>query len=408
MVYAAYNNPFNVLNAPNNYNPSWLQEFDPGYFKNASNQTTKCGQSDTTNFASGNSTYFGNLPSAGSGQIDLETIAVIFQGYFVVPATGSYLFQTTSDDFGYIWVGQKALNQWNNNNYDGSVNTTSSPVLLNRGDNVPVTFLYANGGGFCASIFEITYPNGTQLNGNFATDFVQPNATDPWMPTPQTNCRTPSLYDKNNFRVFYAGSGFALDPTNPSNDNTSHPRIIKNYAQGAHYADVLQDCEAQANSYGYMTIDIHFSYSANRWVCTMYWFSNDLSKYYSTPDPDTTQSHGYLSGANGDVPYLDCTFDEPSGVKQFYEGFATVLDPTKFRPDCMFTLDDGYSYLDACQAVLACTSDATQWGYSTVEVYFQETESVWICVEYFAPYTQTSYFNVTNSTLGQVFGLDVR
>lgn len=407
MMYTAYNNPFNILNAPDNYKPSWFQEFDPGYFNSASNQSSTCGQSQSINFASGGSTYFGNLPGPNSSQIDLETIAVVFQGYFIVPTTGNYLFQTTSDDFGYIWVGKKAFNQWNNSDYDGSVNTSSSPVFLSSGDLVPTTFLYANGGGFCASVFEITFPNGTQLNGNFGTNFIQPLPTDPWVPTPRTNCSVPSPYDKNSFRIFYAGSGYSLNPTNPSTDNTSHPRIIKNYQQGARFADVLQDCEAQANTYGYMTIDIHFSISANYWVCTMYWYANNLTKYYDTSDPDVTQSHGYLSGANGDVPFLDCTPKEPTGVTQFYESFATTLNHTLFPPDCQFSLDYGYSYTDACQAALACTSDAQDWGYTTVELYFQETNSSWVCVEYYAPYT-ASYFNVTNSTLGQVLGFLVR
>jgi len=45
-----------------------------------------------------------------------------------------------------------------NSNHDGSVNTNSSPVFLIEGDFVLTTFLYADGGGFCASVLGSSFP----------------------------------------------------------------------------------------------------------------------------------------------------------------------------------------------------------------------------------------------------------
>lgn len=337
-----------------------------------------------------------------------ETLAVIFQGYFIVPTTGNYLFETVSDDFGFIWVGVKAFKEWYGYNYDGKKNTTSSPVFLTEGERVPTTFLYANGGGVCKSIFDIILPDGTPLNGNLQPYFSPPLSTDPWLPTPRTTCPPAPLYDNYNFRLTHAGSSYTLDPNNPSNTDPDHPPIAKTYSQGANFASVRSDCEARANTYGYMTLDIYFSIPANAWLCTLYWYPNDLNVSYTVPSTTTTQSHGYVSGSNGDVPYLDCSPQEPDYVDQFFSGFARLLNATTHPSDCEFTLDEGYTYLDACSAVLACTSDAENWGYETVELYLQETESVWVCVEYYKQYTRGEEFEVVNSTVGQVFGYMIR
>ncbi len=97
-----------------------------------------------------------------------------------------------------------------------------------------------------------------------------------------------------------------------------------------------------------MTIDIHFSISANYWVCTTYWYSNDLSKYYDLPNPDGMQSHGYLSGANGDVPFVACTSDDPTRSPNS----SRVSQPTSIPP-CSHQIASSHLTTDTRTSTLA-------------------------------------------------------
>ncbi|KAI5463554.1 GLEYA domain-containing protein [Mariannaea sp. PMI_226] len=107
--------------------------------------------------------------------------AIIFNGFFVAKETGQYTFSSSSDlidNWGYLWVGDAAYN-WNENNAAFKASRTVSgyfggtySVVMNTGDAIPITWLWANGGGPGQSDLTITTPGGLKIqggSGNFAT-----------------------------------------------------------------------------------------------------------------------------------------------------------------------------------------------------------------------------------------------
>ncbi|KAK3172256.1 hypothetical protein OEA41_005576 [Lepraria neglecta] len=252
MVYGAFYNPYNI------YGSSSAAPFDVTCFDGV-NPLLACEIALNINFA-GDEGEFGYLP----GQNELKykaTIAVVYQGYFIVPETGTYIFSTSSDDYGYVWAGDVAYKKWSDVNFVASSSNMSIPQQFNQGNFIPTTILYANSAALASSNFSLTFPNGTIVN-DFTDLFLQPSPHDTWSPTPTTTCPLSVATPDCNFQVnrdpvhpFNAGYGVMDNPTyyNP-------PRTMVNTTY----------------------------YPASTYVCTaaMFYFSSDrsfLELYYLLP-----------------------------------------------------------------------------------------------------------------------------
>ncbi|KAI1873855.1 uncharacterized protein JN550_003124 [Neoarthrinium moseri] len=102
----------------------------------------------------------------------LETqAALLLQGFFIAQQSGTYTFYSSRDyidNWGYLWTGDAAYSSWDDTNTAFQASRTgagyyggSSSVTLNAGDAIPLTWLWANGGGVARSYFMITAPDGT-------------------------------------------------------------------------------------------------------------------------------------------------------------------------------------------------------------------------------------------------------
>ena len=88
-------------------------------------------------------TDFRNINTASSGQTLVngdETYSYLWTGYFKAPSTGTYYFNTTSDDNSHMWIGPAALNPRydnvtvNNGGLHGMQTATSAGVSLTGGE----------------------------------------------------------------------------------------------------------------------------------------------------------------------------------------------------------------------------------------------------------------------------------
>lgn len=101
-------------------------------------------------------------------------------GFYIAKQTGTHTFissQDTVDNWAYLWVGDAAYSAWSDSNTAFQSSRTGAPyvtgsyqIQMNAGDAVPVTYLWANGGGVGQSLLQIQMPNGavvTQHDGYF-------------------------------------------------------------------------------------------------------------------------------------------------------------------------------------------------------------------------------------------------
>lgn len=104
MAYFAYSNP---------------RSFAPDYIGQNSKDITVSGIAQNINVATGSQDYL-YLPGQAGG-VPADKIGVLFQGYFKAPADGDFTFTTTAstDDYGWIWTGDKAFTNWTGSNRDG-------------------------------------------------------------------------------------------------------------------------------------------------------------------------------------------------------------------------------------------------------------------------------------------------
>ncbi|KAH8675264.1 GLEYA domain-containing protein [Xylariales sp. PMI_506] len=125
--------------------------------------------------------FIGQLPSDPSA--DSTYGAYLIQGFFIAPITGTYIFSTPPgfiDNWGYLWLGNAAYSAWNDNNvaykasltYAGSTGG-STVSFLQAGAAIPVTWLWANGGGPGRSYIQIQFPDDTIFTDTTGL-FVQP------------------------------------------------------------------------------------------------------------------------------------------------------------------------------------------------------------------------------------------
>ncbi|KAL0260759.1 hypothetical protein SLS55_004449 [Diplodia seriata] len=170
LTYRKYTHSYNANLAASGFTPS--------YFKTASVDFSGSLQNldfSTPNWPSGNSylTIDGHYFAS-------DQAAILMQGFFVAQATGTYTISTSADyidNYGYLWTGDAAYT-WTDGTTAYAATRTgggyfggSTSITLNAGDAVPMTWLWANGGGVGRSHFVITTPSGssvTDTTGYFA------------------------------------------------------------------------------------------------------------------------------------------------------------------------------------------------------------------------------------------------
>ncbi|KAL1646946.1 hypothetical protein SLS58_003083 [Diplodia intermedia] len=162
LTYRKYTHSFNANLAASGFTPS--------YFKTASVDFSGSLQNldfSTPNWPSGNSylTIDGHYFAS-------DQAAILMQGFFVARATGTYTISTSPDyidNYGYLWTGDAAYT-WTDGTTAYAATRTgggyfggSTSIAMNAGDAVPVTWLWANGGGVGRSHFVITTPSGSSV-----------------------------------------------------------------------------------------------------------------------------------------------------------------------------------------------------------------------------------------------------
>ncbi|KAF9630898.1 hypothetical protein BFW01_g1769 [Lasiodiplodia theobromae] len=147
--------------------------FTSTYFKTASVDFS--GTLEDVDFSSPNwpsgSRYI-TLP--GNSQFDSAYAAVLMNGFFVAPVTGTYTISSSSssiDNWGYLWKGDVAYSTWSDSNTAYQASRTGAGYIggrtsftLSAGDAIPMTLLWANGGGVGQSTFIITLPSGSTVS----------------------------------------------------------------------------------------------------------------------------------------------------------------------------------------------------------------------------------------------------
>jgi hypothetical protein len=121
---------------------TWFYTRTPVYTHNTS------GRSRVTDFT--------NISTASSGQTSVngdETYSYLWTGYFKAPSTGTYYFNTRSDDNSHMWVGVNALNpRYDNETVDngglhGMQTVTSAGVNLTGGEYYDFRMTFGEEGG---------------------------------------------------------------------------------------------------------------------------------------------------------------------------------------------------------------------------------------------------------------------
>ena len=90
---------------------------------------------------------FGLDPYTGYTDISIQWI-----GYFRAPQTANYTFWLYSDDASILWIGDKAITEYADDNWDvytdaGAGEASSDPIALTAGQYYPIRVQYGNGLG---------------------------------------------------------------------------------------------------------------------------------------------------------------------------------------------------------------------------------------------------------------------
>jgi hypothetical protein len=105
----------------------------------------------------------------------VDQAAVLYQGFFVAKQTGGHTFAVSGDfidNWGYLWIGDVAYSQRNDGNAqvkgtrvgEGPYTSQFTRIQLNAGDAIPITFLWADGGGDARSWLQVTTPLASITN----------------------------------------------------------------------------------------------------------------------------------------------------------------------------------------------------------------------------------------------------
>jgi len=103
--------------------------------------------------------------TVGSGTL----LSYLWSGYFFAPSTGTYQFQTTSDDGSYVWLGANvngstAQSIVNNGGNHGPITRTSVSQSLTGGFFYPIKLLYGNSGGAGSIVMRFNVNGGAFTN----------------------------------------------------------------------------------------------------------------------------------------------------------------------------------------------------------------------------------------------------
>ncbi|KAL6718911.1 hypothetical protein ACLMJK_003146 [Lecanora helva] len=290
LVYSVFTNPgYSTTNRAGSV----------AYFNNDSLPLVSCGvATGGIDFYTGTSSQ---LPGQTTSQ-DLSEVAIVFHGYFTPPTDGYYRFEPNDVSFSYVWTGQKAFTDWSSTNFD-SDDSSATQFQGTQGVPIPITMLYVNDAN--------TWPSGTQsghafLNlesrspgpsdsATYSSDLTglitQPNDGDTWSPLPLSECTVPTSCDANGFYQYYFGSGYVFSAGAPANYDQS-PQTLP-YPPSTSLSSIVSQCESNANSIGYQSLDIHFDDRDNQWYCVQYHgYSNDTT-FWSDANSRVTEAFGY-------------------------------------------------------------------------------------------------------------------
>ncbi|SCV57173.1 uncharacterized protein FFB14_15002 [Fusarium fujikuroi] len=156
------------LNCPFNAN-AYDDGFTTNYFK--SKPVLSSGNAHTLQFSACSSL---TLPS--SGTFDASQSALLYNAYFYAKETGTYTFSVpdTIDNWGYLWVKDAAYTwsygAWAIQGTRTGQNSAyrkggSYQTQLKKGDAIPFTYLWANGGGCAGNDLSVRTPSGKSIPG---------------------------------------------------------------------------------------------------------------------------------------------------------------------------------------------------------------------------------------------------
>lgn len=163
-AYREYTCPFDANSADNGFTSSYFKTLPPNF----------SGTQQSLDFASPDWPSSETTITLSDGQsFDGSQAALLLQGFFIAAETGTYTFSSSGnyiDNWGYLWTGDAAYSGWDDDNTDFQASRTtagyyggSTTVAVNAGDAIPLTWLWANGGGAGQSYFVITSPDGSTV-----------------------------------------------------------------------------------------------------------------------------------------------------------------------------------------------------------------------------------------------------
>ena len=204
LAYSIFHNPYNRREDPATFELDFIRNLpalsDP---EKANFSWLTCGITQWPNISTqlyidGSSSPYGTLPGHRN-TVDMSAAAILMQGYFIMPASGTYAVSGVFDNFGFFWLGRKAYNPWSASatatgttasdaNSDGRIIPGTSGVAnlyFRSGEIVPFTGLWANAGG--PGLFQLNalLPNGSMWKDNWVDHLLLPNPNDPWVPRPR-------------------------------------------------------------------------------------------------------------------------------------------------------------------------------------------------------------------------------
>jgi hypothetical protein len=112
----------------------------------------------------------------GSGTFDTSQAALLVNAYFYAKETGTYTFSVpdTIDNWGYLWLRDAAYT-WDSGAWAIQGTRTGQnaalwkggwyQIQLKKGDAIPFTYLWANGGGCAGNDLSVRTPSGRSIPG---------------------------------------------------------------------------------------------------------------------------------------------------------------------------------------------------------------------------------------------------
>ncbi|KAG8525278.1 hypothetical protein KY384_008922 [Bacidia gigantensis] len=306
LSYNAYDNP-GVGNKPPTTDPSvFASNLTRWRTQGIGLTLVACGTSPNVSFSTGrlldsNQSSFGLLP--GQTTItDLAFVTVIFHGFLLVPDTGDYTFTTSSNDFGFVWLGSPAYKNWDGTNAVARTGGASTSTRWNKGDKVPLTILYANAGASGNSTFTLQLPNRSTTS-DFSRLFLQPSPNDQFAPAPYFSGSCPSPkpvadpYCGTKYKNFYYGAMYYIfnlaDLSNLTPGQSYHALTI---ADGSvNVCTAVKECVAYTQGFGGKWFGLTHLASQAIWYCQAFNVTKEpRADYFSIKSRDIVMGLGYV------------------------------------------------------------------------------------------------------------------